>query len=1467
VTVNDTSTNFQVYSVLFNGTTQSYSVPSFTVPGDFTIECWGYITTAGVTIIEFGSETANRFALQVNSSGQLQGNFLTQGATAITGTPVAPINTWCHFAISRNGNTTTAWINGISTGTTTSWSNTYYTLGNSGNVQIGLWSGNYWAGYMSNLRVSNISLYPFVPSTTALTTTSQGATASQVSLLTAQLSTVVDSSLNGPGIPTYITGTTYGASFNGTNQYLTVPSNAAFIFNGDFTVEGWFYLTSVPGSSACLFQIGSETPNRYIAYTTSGVIYGNFYGGIQHTYGGSLSANTWYHIAFSRVGSTITCYVNGTSVGTRGQSGTLGNGPLSIGATTDGTQLLPAYITNVRAVNGTGVYTGAFTPSGPLTAITNTALLTLQSSTFIDNSNNALTITNNGSTAITNLTGIAITNNTNVFAVQSMPPGGYSYWFNGSNQYLTVTPPTFGTGDFTIEGWFYFTSIGSTVQLFDGSPNGGSSAPLSPIMNTNGGVFCLYANGAYRITGTTTIIASRWYHIALVRISGSTILYVNGVQEGSTFADTTSYASATNSLYIGRNASASNSFFPGYISNFRIVSGTGVYTTTFNPPITALTAVTNTKLLTAQSATIVDNSASPLTITNNGSVISAIPYPLGGYAQYFNGETLLTASNSNLAFGTSDFTMEFWMYCSSLSSQRPISQGTSTTGEHLFIIYSNGSSDFSPAGTPIIPTTAAGTFVTGIWQHVAICRIGTTVTCYVNGVSKSSGTSSYNFSATTGIYLGGNPSTTSQYFSGYLSNVRFINGTGLYTTAFNPPTTALTAITNTVLLMLQNATLIDNSSNNLSITNNQSTSTATTPTYFGTTPFANTYSYSFNGTSQYLTIPTSSFLPASNTYTIEFWMCPTAYPAGQAMLYQLTNATVGNFGDFDINLNSTGKIVFNVRPSTSASIVTITTTASVTLNVWSHIAVSVNSGSAILFINGLNSGTSTVVAMDGTQTFCSIGYLTNGYVTGQSYFAGFISNFRIVKNTALYSSNFTPATSGLQSTSNTLLLVKGATIADASSYSRSVTLSGTPTVSTFNPFNNYSRLFNGSSQYIDIPNNAAMSQVPPWTIEMWIYPTAVNVNCYLFGQVTTGWAYLNMNTNGYLIVDRSGVSSPITSTSPLTANTWYHIALVADGTNMKLYINGVQSGTTAAWTVSTASAAITRIGAYQNSGNAGSLFFPGYISNLRYIKGTALYTANFTPPTLPLSAITNTSLLTCNSPTIVDNSTNAFTLTTTGSPTVSATNPFGSYATVFNGSTYLTVPNINFGLNNFTIEGWFYPTSVGSLVSFFGTDNGSGANPKLAMYVQSGGGNLYIDNGSGTIIMTVATSNITTNAWNHIALVRAGTGTNQATLYINGTSKASNTLSTNFSTVTAPFNIGYIGESGLTVFPGNVYNFRIVNGTAVYSSNFTPAGPLSAVANTVLLTCQYQELFDASTSTALITKTGTPTFSNTALPF
>jgi hypothetical protein len=217
----------------------------------------------------------------------------------------------------------------------------------------------------------------------------------------------------------------------------------------------------------------------------------------------------------------------------------------------------------------------------------------------------------------------------------------------------------------------------------------------------------------------------------------------------------------------------------------------------------------------------------------------------------------------------------------------------------------------------------------------------------------------------------------------------------------------------------------------------------------------------------------------------------------------------------------------------------------------------------------------------------------------------------------------------------------------------------------------YSYFFNGSN-YLTLPAGTPFAfGAGNFTIEAW-----VNMNSFANsgGFAQTIIDFRPANTNGFypsLFVNSSG--SPYFTTNntqvlvpsaTLTLNTWNHVALVKNGSITTLYYNGISVGTYTDTNTYLVGAASPTIGVNGYTRTIG--YFSGSISNLRIVKGTAVYTANFTVPTIPLTAITNTSLLTCRSSTIIDTSTNAFALTNTGTVTAITQNPF-SYIAVGGG--------------------------------------------------------------------------------------------------------------------------------------------------------------------------------------------------------
>ena len=210
----------------------------------------------------------------------------------------------------------------------------------------------------------------------------------------------------------------------------------------------------------------------------------------------------------------------------------------------------------------------------------------------------------------------------------------------------------------------------------------------------------------------------------------------------------------------------------------------------------------------------------------------------------------------------------------------------------------------------------------------------------------------------------------------------------------------------------------------------------------------------------------------------------------------------------------------------------------------------------------------------------------------------------------------------------------------------------------FKTASQWSGYFDGTGDSLTYTSTVAIGS-GDFTLEAWVYLTATpSVNGWVYG------ARSGSNTSGYLFFDSSrrpcfqgDTTAFLTSSTAVTLNTWNHIAVVRQGSatgNLKLYLNGTQVASVG--TTNNFSYTGTQ---YIGATSGGSPYnITGYISNLRIVPGTAVYTSAFTPPTSQLTAITNTSLLTCQSSTFVDNSTNAFTITANGDSRTQQFSPF-----------------------------------------------------------------------------------------------------------------------------------------------------------------------------------------------------------------
>ena len=208
-------------------------------------------------------------------------------------------------------------------------------------------------------------------------------------------------------------------------------------------------------------------------------------------------------------------------------------------------------------------------------------------------------------------TGTLLVNGT--FDEVSLAAGAIS--FNGTSQYLTATSPNL-SGTWTVEMWCYWTTGATQTTIV--SFNNGSNSGINLWKNSSNQLVADDGVNGVVAMSTVTPTIGAWNHIAFVRVGTTTSGYVNGVLAG-----TTTYTPGTTSaVSVGRYNGSPFYYFPGYISNLRVVNGVAVYTSAFTPPQAILPAIAGTSLLlnvTDSTNFIRDNSTNNYTVTNNGS--------------------------------------------------------------------------------------------------------------------------------------------------------------------------------------------------------------------------------------------------------------------------------------------------------------------------------------------------------------------------------------------------------------------------------------------------------------------------------------------------------------------------------------------------------------------------------------------------------------------------------------------------------------------------------------------------------------------------------------------------------------------------------------------------------------------------------------------------------------------------------
>ena len=485
----------------------------------------------------------------------------------------------------------------------------------------------------------------------------------------------------------------------------------------------------------------------------------------------------------------------------------------------------------------------------------------------------------------------------------------------------------------------------------------------------------------------------------------------------------------------------------------------------------------------------------------------------------------------------------------------------------------------------------------------------------------------------------------------------------------------------------------------------------------GTETFETTGSVQFDGNADYLNIPDSDDLDfGSEDFTIECWILPIGDNNGGTNFSIFYNKGIDlqcywrdNLNRIEVYADSNGGSDYDILNSLS------TPTDSVNRGVWTHVAI-VRSGDTFqIYLDGKASGPpKTSSSAIGANSFdATIGDYKPDLTKYE--FNGHISNVRVLKGVALYTKNFKIPMRELEVIPGTVLLAcQSKTDATLEKTGKTITVNGNAVANELTPglltpivksgggsAITGSVEFNGVNDYLDIPNSSDLrlnTTSEDFTIECWINPassgTAYIVGFYNFDDTRRSWQLYLSNTQPRFIYSADGSNTTTIIGTHIGENEWAHVAIVKNSSTVSLYQNGIKRAENPSTTFHTVTEDPLRIGADWLSPPTRHL--KSFVSNLRIVKGTALYTHDFIPPTRELKKIPGTVLLCCQDPDDITKEATGKTIT-----------GYGRYQTT-DGIELLTNPTFDGDLSGWTVaQGTISYNSTQGTANMTGTSGNS----------------------------------------------------------------------------------------------------------------------------------------------------------------
>lgn len=1295
---------------------------------------------------------------------------------------------------------------------------------------------------------------------------------------------------------------------------LSYPTNENFGFGtGDYTIETWVYMTNTMPITATLFEFRTANNAQQALFgIRSGKLVlkanASTYNIFNNAQNLSVSANKWTHIAFSRISGVVYAYIDGTQAGSvtgsfASQSWS-STRPLKMGSDIVSGDPFNGYLYNTRFTKGQALYTQNFTP--PVTKLTLTSNGGATPSVTPVKEN--VTLLFDGESYLEERTGTPTTRGeVNQLSRSFLENNDCSALLMGTGylRALVDSDPTtnanafaFGLSSFTIEAWIItFNGGGSQGQstqqfIYDGRFGGFDVARIGLFIEDSRLKF--WANNARRIQSDHVFDFTSWTHIALVRTAGDcTRMYINGQVQSQTYIDpTVNYLPPTPGT--GDNAyhpilfadyladSHDETWFNGWVRDLRIRKS-AIYTGNFTPPSKPLKindGGTDTLFLDFKNAPIRDYTGKQMAFGMHDTYIvnSSIVCP-GTYAsgRSYSGLRIRPNNYSDFDLGTGDFTFEIiFKY---LIQTRDNTGGMLYAGGHMpgaalpginifrnagssyatyLRIKNNNGGDIYYSGGYTVPTVAETI------HRICVNRKSNVFTIYLDGQVYATVTDSSAITINTeniafGTYSDGIPNyipLACEIFAARLTKKALYDG--------NPYATNNSAFEKYPLLpedvyyikggipwgegtssqvggvVYQTGTNFD-PIRSVRISANQS-------------PYEeNLQSINLGGKDAYIEYPADSKyeIPNGTDFTLEAW---TSFNKQNGKIF----ASVG--GGLDLYVDG-GKPKFGIHGSTT---LLTSSAAAIANNTWNHIAVARQGTTLTMYVNG----SQTAKLLNDNSDFAG-NLLRIGTDYSGVYYDGLLSNIRLVKGQALYTTGFEVATDNLTYTSNggatpstaplssnvSLLIVDTqpaspflANIQGSSKMHHPQSIQGN---TIFDPAESYSSSLHTGSLHFDgvgdmITVNAGTTKnfelsTRDFTAEFWYYPTNIvggssPVSTWdVLNNVTNNrdgllFTYLDENTP-QLIIGNNNVASITLNSVYKTKNQWNHFAATKKGNIYRFFINGNLLASTSATAL--------------NLQNGGTTLYlgtscVGYISDIRIVKEQCLYEGPFTPPTQRLEKTSGggtgpyTQSLTATANLLIrgtdarlydkSGTTNLYlsgsVFNVSYGEALDADLGLEETGLVFNGSTNTNfielIPNPKLDLSeNFWIEFWMKTNNrtqdtVNRKILVFGsTDNAN------ALQVEVWGSKLRLY--SNTVVLS-SKGAYANGEWQHVGIGRKD---NKIYLFKNGNLDTS-------VTNTTPFYMGalsgvYIGIYGnLTQgrYEGMLAGLRIIRNECLHTTNY-----------------------------------------------